>query len=183
MMDHLKPPAELDFSTTGPTTIAEKWRQWKETMQLYIELCMPKHSEKEKCSTFLYMIGQSGRDIHNTMTLTGGELDKNDVLFSKFEAYCKPKQNVTIERYRFNTYAQAKHETIDQYLTELKLLVNNCSFGELETQLIIIRDRIVCGTYSEQVRQRLLHIEDLTLDKAEKAMPCLWKAMSKMQET
>ena len=57
----------------------------------------------EKCSAFLYTIGQAGRDVYNTMTLSEEEQDKIEVLFSKFESYCKPKQNVTIERYRFNT--------------------------------------------------------------------------------
>ena len=98
------------------------------------------------------------------MKLADGERDKIDILFSKFEVYCKPKQNVTIERYRFNTRVQTKHETIDQYLTELKLIAKNCSFGELENQLI--QERIVCGTKSEEVRQRLLRVEELSLDKA-----------------
>ena len=133
-MDNLKPPGELDFSTSGPTTIAEKWRQWKQTMQLFIELTMTKSLEKEKCSTFLYVIGQAGRDKYNTMTLTDEETGKIDVLFTKFEAYCKPKQNLTIERYRFNTRAQGRGETIDQYVTELRLIAKNCKFGNLENE-------------------------------------------------
>ena len=52
-MDNLKPPEELDFSTNGPVSIAEKWRQWKQTMKLFIELTMTKSSETEKCSAFL----------------------------------------------------------------------------------------------------------------------------------
>ena len=92
-------------------------------MQLFIELSMPKNSEKEKCSAFLYTIGQAGRDVYNTMQLTEEERDKIEVLF---EAYCKPKQNVTIERYRFNTRAQRKEETIDQYVLELRLIAKNC---------------------------------------------------------
>ena len=120
-------------------------------------------SEKEKCSAFLYTIGQAGRDIYNTMTFSE-EQDKIDILFTKFEMYCKPKQNVTIERYRFNTRVQGKQETIDQYMTELRLIAKNCSFGNLENQLV--RDRLVCGTNSEEVRQRLLSVEELTLDKA-----------------
>jgi len=149
IMNHSKLLPELDFSTTGPTTIAEKWQQWKQTMQLFIELSMKDRSVKEKYSAFLYTIGQAGRDIHNTMTLTGNEQNKIDILFTKFEAYCKPKQNVMIERYRFNMRIQAKEETIDQYLTEIKLIVKNCSFNELKNQLV--RDRIVCGTNSEEV--------------------------------
>ena len=163
-MENLKPPNELDLSPNGRTTVAEKWRQWKQTMQLFIDLTMSKNTEKEKCSAFLYTIGQAGRDVYNTMTLGEEEADKIDILFSKFEAYCKPKQNVTIERYRFNTRAQGEEETIDQYVTELRLIAKNCGYGDLEDQLV--RDRIVCGTNSEEVRQRLLRIDDLSLQKA-----------------
>ena len=117
MMDNLKPPGELDFSTTGITTIAEKWREWKQTMQLFIELTMMKLSEKEKCSAFLIMIGQTDREIYNIMTLTEEETNKINVLFAKFEAYCKPKHNVTIKRYCFNTRTEARGKTIDQYVS------------------------------------------------------------------
>ena len=162
-MENLKPPGEMDFSTTGARDVAETWRKWKQTMELYLQLCLAKKSEKEKCSTFLYIIGQAGRDIFNAMTLQDNERDKISVLFAKFEEYCRPKQNVTIERYRFNSRAQGKFETVDQYVTELKLIAKNCSFGDLESQLI--RDRVVCGIHSDEVRQHLLRVDELTLDK------------------
>ena len=92
-MDNLKPLGKLDLATSEPITIAQRWWHWK----LLIELSMPRKSEREKCNTFLYTIGQAGRDMHNTMQLTEGETEKIDILFAKFEAYCKPKQNVTIE--------------------------------------------------------------------------------------
>ena len=98
------------------------------------------------------------------MTLSDEEMNKIDILFTKFEEYCKPKQNVTIEQYHFNTRTQSKEETIDQYVLELRLIAKNCVFGNLEEQLI--RDRIVCGTHSEDVRQRLLRADDLTLERA-----------------
>jgi len=164
IMDNLKPPGELDCATTRTATIAEKWCQWKQTMQLFIELTMTKSSEKEKYNAFLYVIGQAGRDIYNTITLTEDETDKINVLFTKFEAYGKPKQNVTIERYRFNNHTQTSGETINQYVTSVRLMAKNCKFGSLENELI--RDRIVCGALLDNVRQRLLHVEDLSLNKA-----------------
>lgn len=45
----------------------------------------------------------------------------------------------------------------------MKLRAKNCSYGDLEDQLI--RDRIVCEIKSEVVKERLLRTEDLTLDK------------------
>ena len=57
-----------------------------------------------------------------------------------------------------------KRQTIDQYVTELKLTAANCSYGELEGQMI--QDCIVCGKNLEVIKQHLLCAEALTLDKA-----------------
>ena len=133
-------------------------------MELYIKLSMARKSEKDKCSAFLYVIGQKGCDVYNAMNLDDSQHDKIDVLFTKFEEYCKPKHNVTVERYRFNTQVQDKAESIDRYVTGLRLIAKNCSFGNLEDELI--RDKIVCGVNSDDVKQQLLRVQDLTLDKA-----------------
>ena len=87
--------------------------------------------EKQQCGYFLLYVRQNGRDIFNTWTLTSAETDKIDVLFKKYEAYCNPKQNVTVIRYKFNTRNQSDGETIDQYVTELKRLAKDCAYGEL----------------------------------------------------
>ena len=125
---------------------------------------MARKSEKDKCSAFLYIIDQKGHNVYNAMNVDDSQHDKIDVLFTKFEEYCKPKQNVTVERYHFNTCMQDMAEPIDQYITDLRLIAKNCSFGDLEDQLI--RDRIVCSVKSNKVKQQLLKTKDLTLDKA-----------------
>ena len=137
-------------------------------MELYIQLCLEGKSEKEKCNIFLYVIGQAGRDIYNTMTLQENERNKIDILFRTFEEYCKLKQNITIERYHFNSRTQEKNESFDQYVTELKLIARNCRFGDLENELI--RDRVICGIQSDEVRQHLLRADNLTLDKCLKIL-------------
>ncbi|KAL5479802.1 hypothetical protein EMCRGX_G023380 [Ephydatia muelleri] len=108
---------------------------------------MTEKTEREQCSAFLYIIGPAGRDIYNTFNVSDQDKNKISILFQKFEGYCKPKQNVTVERYRFNTRSQQEG-----------------AFGTLEEELI--RDRIVCGVSSEKIKERLLRERDLTLDKA-----------------
>ncbi|CAB4036530.1 uncharacterized protein K02A2.6-like [Paramuricea clavata] len=164
MEPFMKPPLEMNFSTTEQLSLSERWRRWKETMQLYLGLNMSKASEKEQCAAFRYVIGQDGRDIYNTMKFTEAQTDKIDVLFAKFAEYCEPRRNTIMERYKFNTRVQRDDETADQYVTELKLLAKNCNFGSLEDELI--RDRVVYGIKSERVRERLLRERKLTLDKA-----------------
>ena len=117
-------------------------------MELYLDLSIPDKPEKEKCSIFLYLIGQTGRDIYSTMTLADEEKDKIGVLFKKFEEHCLAQQNVTMERYRFHMRCQRKDETVSQFVTALKLLAASCKFGELMNDMI--KDRIVALNVSKR---------------------------------
>ena len=92
--------SERDFENGN---IAENWKRWRQTMRLMLQGTLSKKDEKQQCGYFLLYLGQNGRDIYNTWTLTSAETDKIDVLFEKYEAYCIPKQNVTVIRYKFNT--------------------------------------------------------------------------------
>ena len=112
----------------------------------------------------LQYIGQKGRDIYNTWALKSAEIDEIDALFDMFEANCNPKQNVTVLRYKFNTRDQRSDENIDQYVTELRRLANDCSYGELLEEMI--RDRIVCGTNNPRIKEKRLQAETLDLSRA-----------------
>ncbi|CAC5370552.1 unnamed protein product [Mytilus coruscus] len=143
MDGHFKQLPEMDFSHED--NLSEKWKRWKQTMNLYLEVAM------------------EGREIYNTFNFGENEADKLDVLLKKFEDYCITKKNVTVIRHRFNTRSKL-NESIDQYLTDLKLIAKNCEFEHLKDGLI--RDTIVCGTNSSRVKERLLREDGLTLDKA-----------------
>jgi len=133
-------------------------------MTLFLDLSLNESSEKEQCNAFLYLIGAVGRDIHDSFTFLASEKDKLKPLFDKFNKYCSPKQNTIVERHKFNTRERGKEESIEQYVANLKLIAKGCNYGNLEQELI--RDRIVCGTNSTRIKERLLREDELTLDKA-----------------
>ncbi|PIK60373.1 hypothetical protein BSL78_02671 [Apostichopus japonicus] len=54
-------------------------------------------------------------------------------------------------------------ETFDEYVVRLRILASTCEFGALKDELI--RDRIVCGITSRNVRKRLLQTPNLDLTK------------------
>ena len=112
----------------------------------------------------MYVIGKEGREIFNTFVFPEEEKDKSTPLSTKFENYCIPKENVTMVRHKFNTRVQGSTELIDQFITDLKNIAINCEYGAIKDDLI--RDRIVLGTISERVKERLLRKDKLTLDKA-----------------
>ena len=74
-----------------------------------------------------------------------------------------------MKRYRFNSRAQGKLETVDQYVTELKLILKNCGYREMENQLL--RNRVICGIHSDEVRQYLHRIDDLKLEEVPENLP------------
>ncbi|CAC5373079.1 unnamed protein product [Mytilus coruscus] len=164
MYGHFKQPPEMDFSHED--NLSQKWKIWKQTMNLYLEVAMGEKTEKEQCRVILYVIGLEGREIYNTFNFGENEADILDVLLKKFKDYCIPKKNVTVIRHRFNTHVQSSNENVDQYLTDLKLIAKNCEFEHLKDGLIRDRIRIVCGTNSSRVKERLLREDGLTLDKA-----------------
>ena len=74
------------------------------------------------------------------------------------------RRNAAFSRYKFHKRVQAESETVEQFVTDLRLLVRDCSFKEPNE---MIRDRIVFGTNSRKIREKLINEgKELTLDKA-----------------
>ena len=159
-MEHVKPigPLRLDGN------IAENWRKWKQRWVLYAKASgVDSKDEETQCPVFLHKIGKEALEVYDTFTFTDAEVDKIEPLVAKFEAYCSPKKNVTYERYLFFSYMQ-NSQTIDAFITDLRMKVKTCEFGTLHDSLI--KDRIVCAIDNNSVRERLLRNTELTLEVA-----------------
>ena len=166
MAKNLHPPEKLLL--TG--NLKENYRKFKQQFQIYLTAAGISNSEEEvKCATLLHVIGPDAIEIFNTFRWnqegdTPGDDKKLDKVLSKFEKYCSPKSNLTYERHQFNTRNQNDGESIDSYVTELRILSKSCEFGDLTDSLI--KDRLVCGVIKDSVRSRLLRETELTLQKA-----------------
>ena len=79
-----------------------------------------------------------------------------------FEEHCNPKKNETIERYKFFTRIQEEGESIEKFVTDLKLLAATWNFGTLKDSLICNR---ICGIRNSMLCKELLKVVDLDLDK------------------
>lgn len=144
----------LDFDNSN---LAQAWTRWRQTMELLIQGPLAEKTEEQKCGYFLLNIGQRGRDVYNTWTISEEDKNKTKVLFDKFEAYCKPQKNIVLARYRFGKRSQQNGETIDDYVTELTRLAADCNYGTLKDELI--RDRMILGCCNTQISERLLEEE------------------------
>ncbi|XP_068728069.1 uncharacterized protein [Montipora capricornis] len=120
--------------------------------------------EKEKCSHLLIWCGEKGRDIVNKWSgISEEDKKKLKAYFERFKAHVEPRTNPVFCRYKFHNRVQSEVETVEQFVTDLKLLARDCAFKEPDEMM---RDRIVFGTNSHKIREKLINQgKDLTLDK------------------
>ena len=87
-----------------------------------------------------------------------------DVL-AKFDEYCEPRTRVIYQRYHFNNRKQEAGKSIAAYVTELRMIAKNCAHDGIMPDEIL-RDCLVLGIRDDKVREQLLRVTDLTLQKA-----------------
>ncbi len=111
-----------------------------------------KWTETQKAAQFLICIGQQGRDMA-PIWVSSSELYEDDKkstseLFAIFGTHCAPKKNVTIQRKLFYERKQSSRETIDEWITQLRLIATYCEF---HNQGEMIRDMIVMNSVNKKV--------------------------------
>ena len=121
-------------------------------------------TEEEKYSVFLFLIGEQGRDIFNTVErekkidTQGNQTEDDDItvkkLFKRFEEYCLPRKNLNVERRKFFWKNQHDYETFDQFMTELGNLASTCESVDLHESLLLYK--VVDGIRLDKIRDVLL---------------------------
>ena len=172
--DRLNPPESLQLQGN----VADNWKRFKQAFLIYQAASgLDSKNRKVQSMTLLHIIGTEALDIYNTFHWAADECNDFqhcnaaadfhvvDCILKKFDTYCAPKKNITIERHIFFSRNQNEGETFDVFVTDLKLKAKSCEFGELKEALI--KDRIVGGVHSDHLRTRLLREADLTLTKAQ----------------
>ena len=123
-------------------------------------------SDMRKISLFLNVAGAEAQRIFGTFTFVGETEDpkKYADVINKFTNFCMPKKNLVYERDVFNICVQKEGQNVDSYVTELRHKAQTCDYGELKDSLI--RDRIVVGINSTQLKEKMLQDKDLSLESA-----------------
>ena len=85
-------------------------------------------------------------------------------IMEKLYEFAIGEVNETYEKYVFNSRDQEADESIDAYVTVLPKLAQTYNFCACLHDSVI-RDRIVLGVRSKQLRKRLLQERKLTLTK------------------
>lgn len=156
------PPTALRLDSSN---LEEEWRFWEQKFDLFLTATgASEKPETTQIAMFLHAIGEDALKLFNTFELTADERNNLTVIKRKFREYCTPRKNVVYERYLFGKLTQTAGESIDAFVTTLRLRAKSCEFGDQEESLI--RDRVVIGCVDLRVQERLLREPDLSLQKA-----------------
>lgn len=160
---NLQPPPPLSFDGN----VSENWTKWKKKFETYL---IATESDKKldgiKIAIFMHTIGEDAVEKYETFTISENDKKSYDKIIEAFDSFCVPKKNESVCRYKFFHRKQNTDESFDDFLTELRKLSLDCSFGTLKDSLI--RDQILSGINNDQVRERLLREENLDLEKSVK---------------
>lgn len=159
---------KLNFASS---TIASDWKAFKGQFQIYqIAKKYSTMSEEEQICNMLVQMGCDSVKIYDQFKYDEGadatkKTLKNTIKF--FDDYFEPVKNVTFERVKFNRLHQGEL-SIHQYIVILQEQAKYCEYGAMMDDLI--KDRIVVGVKDNKLREYLIDLEELDLNK------CIQKA-------
>jgi len=94
----------------------------------------------------LLLSGEEGLKCFNLWTLSHTKKNDPDHIWKRFEQQIKPKHNFRVARLCLQSYRQQDGESVDDYITRLKLQAQKCDFrddmGVLEQFIAGIRQGI-----------------------------------------
>ena len=104
-------------------------------------------SDKIKIGIMLSHAGKEAREVHKMLSWTA-EGDKKKMI-AAFQAYWEPRKNVLYECHGFWNLHQLEEETVDAYLTRLKIKVDSCNYNKEgwppAVRLEMLCDRFIFG--------------------------------------
>lgn len=80
-----------------------------------------------------------------------------ETLIEKLTGYFKPKKNIRAERFKFWSRKIKDNEDLNDFIVELKILAENCQFGEYLDQALC--DKFIFAVTDENLQRKLLNEE------------------------
>ena len=142
----------------------DDWPKWIKCFEQYrVTSGLSKDSEARQVSTLLYCLGEEAEDVLSSTNISEEDKAKYSNVLEKLNGFFNVRKNVILERAKFNCRNQLPGESVEQYITTLYHLVENCQYGGLAQEMI--RYRLVVGISDKTLSERLCMDAELTLEK------------------
>ena len=155
---------KLDW--TRDNKIFDRYKIWKEKVELIFSSALEESSSKQKVSYLRYWMGEQGIPLVKKWTALG-KLDfssaEEDALSSGYilqnywnllEAEFKPKGNKLLSVIELWTRSKQGSKTLNEWLTYVYNLVESCDYGDSSER--IIRDVLIIGCNSDKAKDKIV---------------------------
>ena len=150
-MEKVLKPQRLDIDATTPDA-ASIYRFWKINLENLITSSFADKTEQEKHRILVQFLTHKTYPLIEDTTTYTTAIELLDKQFDK-------KKNECYARHLLYSRKQKPEESVDEYLTALKVLAKDCSYAAVDAknhQDQAIRDAFINGIKSQAIRQRIL---------------------------
>ena len=109
-------------------------------------------------------MGETAEDVLSSTDITAEEKQTYAFVIAKFDSFFKVRKIVIFEQAHFNSWCQKDSESVEQFITSLYQLVEDCEYRKIKDQMV--HDCLVVGLHDLVLSQWLQMDMDLTLEKA-----------------
>ncbi|KAK9711783.1 hypothetical protein QE152_g25266 [Popillia japonica] len=164
----VKLPPDFDLQRQNAAT---EWKFWRTFFEDYLTATgQHEAADRVKLSILINIMGTESARIMSTFKIPEEETNNYEYVMNLITKYVNPRVNESFERYNFLKRVQKEGETFEHFLTECKHLVKSCHYNEIDPQESqedkALRDKIVMGLRDPVIREALLRVDKLTLEKA-----------------
>ena len=154
--------APMKFSVEEePSTVGVRWKKWVRQFRIYIAATGITDKKRQK-AVLLHVAGVEVQEVFETLPGSHGSEDLASAL-TLLDEHFTPKVNTPYERHKFRQVEQETRESVDQFVTRLKVKAATCEFGNKEDEFI--RDQVIDKCVSNRMRKKFLEKgSDLTLE-------------------
>lgn len=135
------------------------WLCWKRRFeQFQQESGLAIEDDEKKISTQLYCMGENVEETLLLTKISEADCKKYSEVIGSFDALFQVRKNAIFECARFNWCRQEPEESVEQFITSVYDLAENCSYSDF-------KDRIVVGICDISLSKHLQLDSELTLEK------------------
>ena len=122
-----KPPEPLSLCGN----VSQNWKDFEEQLSWFLAGTESSNkSNMVKIGIMLSHAGKEAREVYKTLQWTEeGDNQKFKKVIEAFRRYCSPRKHILYEQYTFWTLQQQKEESVDAYLTRIKLKLGMCEYA------------------------------------------------------
>lgn len=124
----------------------------------------PDADNPKKVSFLLLIVGTPALKKYFNFELTADDKRSPEAVLAAIKRKVVCTRNVLVDRLEFFTSAQLSTETVDDFVSRLKVLAKPCRFGELEEEMITFK--IVTSNKWPHLKAKMLTTTDITSKKA-----------------